>query len=369
MENCFNCTRGHYEYQVMPYRLTNSPAIFQSFINKIFQDLLNQFVVAYIADILIYSKSEAEHINHVKVVLSRLLENQLYVKAEKCEFHVNQTLFLGYHISHHGVKMDELKVQAVTECPQGTTVKELQRFLGFANFYRRLIRHYSTVVSPLTSLLKGKPTKLRWTKEATEAFITLKERFMSAPILKHPEPSLPFVVEVDASDCGIGAVLSQRHEQPGKLHPCAFFSRKLTAAGQNYDVGNKELLSMKAAIKEWQHLLEGVAHPFQVITDNKNLEYIKSTKRLNPRQAHWALFFTRFQFTVTYRLGSKNCKADAISRRYDLTNSTYPYAYVNVSCNGSMLPLVQATPVFLALSVCYKIFFGGLQWPERLPLM
>ncbi len=214
--------------------------------------------------------------------------------------------------------MDELKVQAVTEWPQPSTVKELQRFLGFANFYRRFIRNYSTVVSPSTSLLKGKPTKLRWTGEANNPFITLKEKFTSAPILKHPDPSLPFVVEVDASDCGIGAVLSQRHGQPSKLHPCAFFSRKLTTAERNYDVGNKELFSMKAAIEEWRHWLEGAIHPFQVITDHKNLEYIKSAKRLNPRQARWALFFTRFQFTVTYRPGSKNCKADALSRRYDL---------------------------------------------------
>ncbi len=121
----------------------------------------------------------------------------------------------------------------------------------------------------------------------------------TAPILKHPEPRLTFVVEVDASDCGIRAVLSQRHGQPGKLFPCAFFSRKLTAAERNYDVGNKQLLSMKAAIEEWIHWLEGATHPFQVITDHKNLEYIKSAKRLNPRQAPWALFFTRFQFTVT----------------------------------------------------------------------
>lgn len=214
--------------------------------------------------------------------------------------------------------MDELKVQAVTEWAQPTTVKELQRFLGFANFTRRFIRNYSTIVSPLTSLLKGKHTKLSWNKEATNAFITLKERFTSAPILKHPDPSLPFIVEVDASDCGIGAVLSQRHSQPGKLHPCAFCSRKLTAAERNYVVGNKELLSMKAAIEEWRHWLEGAIHPFQIITDHKNVEYIKGAKRLNPRQARWALFFTRFQFTVTYRPGSKNCKADALSRRYDL---------------------------------------------------
>ncbi|KAL0185566.1 hypothetical protein M9458_017236, partial [Cirrhinus mrigala] len=300
-KTAFITTRGHYEYQVMPYGLANAPAVFQSFINEIFEDLLNKYVIAYIDDILLCSKSEAEHIDHVRTVLSRLLENQLYVKAEKCEFHVSQTSFLGYHVSHHGVKMDATKVQAVTEWPQLSTIKELQ----------------STVASPLTALLKGKPKKLKWTEEASLAFASLKERFTSAPILKHPDPNLTFVVEVDASDCGIGAVLSQRHGQPGKLYPCAF-SRKLTSAESHYDVGNKELLSMKAAIEEWRHWVEVATHPFQVITDHKNLEYIRNAKCLNPRQARWTLFFTRFQFTVTYRPGSKNGKADALSRRHDL---------------------------------------------------
>lgn len=317
-KTAFLTTRGHYEYQVTPYGLANAPAVFQSFINEIFRYLLNQYVIAYIDDILIYSRSEAEHINHVKTVLTRLLKNQLYVKAEKCEFHVKQTSFLGYHISHQGVRMDEAKVKAVTEWPQPSTVKELQRFLGFANFYRRFIQNYSMVAAPLTLLLKGKPAKLKWSEEATQAFNTLKGKFTTAPILKHPDPNLPFIVEVDASESGIGAVLSQRHGQPGKLYPCAFFSRKLTAAEQNYDVGNKELLSMKAVIEQWRHWFEGAVHPFQVITDHKNLEYIKGAKRLNPRQARWSLFFTRFQFTITYRPGSKNSKADALSRQYDL---------------------------------------------------
>ncbi|KAG1926575.1 retrotransposable element [Pimephales promelas] len=283
----FFTTRGHYEYLVIPYGLANSPAVFQSFINEIFRDLLNQCVIAYIDDILIYSKNEDEHINHVKTVLSRLLANRLYVKAEKCEFHVRETTFLGYKIGHQGVKMDESKIKAVTEWPQPSTVKELQRFLGFANFYRRFIRNYSMIASPLTSLLKGKPSKQKWNEEANQAYKALKERFTSAPILKHPDPELPFVVEVDALDCGNGAVLSQRHGQPGKLYPCAFFSRKLRAAERNYDVGNKEFLAMKAAIEEWRHWLEGAIHPFQVITDHKNLEYIKCAKRLNSRQARW----------------------------------------------------------------------------------
>ncbi|KAL0148230.1 hypothetical protein M9458_056462 [Cirrhinus mrigala] len=284
-KTAFLTTRGHYEYLVMPYGLANSPAVFQSFINEVFRDLLKKYVIAYIDDILIYSKSEVEHVDHVRTLLSRLLENQLYIKAEKCEFHVKQTSFLGYNISHEGVKMDETKVKAVTEWPQPNTVKELQRFLGFANFYRRFIHNYSMVSAPLTTLLKGKPSKLRWTEEASNFFATLKERFTTAPILKHPDPDLPFIVEVDASDCGIGAVLSQRHGQPGK------------------------------------HWLEGAVHPFQVITDHKNLEYIKSAKRLNPRQAHWSLFFTRFQFTVMYRPGSKNNKADALSRQPILPSS------------------------------------------------
>ncbi|KAI2643996.1 Transposon Tf2-6 polyprotein [Labeo rohita] len=286
-KTAFLTTRGHYECQVMPYGLANAPAVFQSFINKVLKEFINKF--AYIDDILIYSKTENEHVAHVRAVLSRLLKTQLFVKAEKCEFHVHQTSFLGYQVSHQGVKMDSSKVQAVTDWPQPTTIKELQRFLGFANFYRRFIRDYSTIASPLTSLLKNKPKKLCWTEEASHAFNTLKTSFTSAPILKHPDPDLPFVVEVDASDCGIGAVLSQRHGQPGKLHPCAFYSRKLTSAERNYDV----------------------------ITDHKNLEYIKEAKRLNPRQARWALFFTRFDFTVTYRPGSKNSKADAFSRKHD----------------------------------------------------
>ncbi|KAK3561412.1 hypothetical protein QTP86_002028, partial [Hemibagrus guttatus] len=156
--------------------------------------------------------------------------------------------------------------------------------------------------------------------QARTTFLQLKDRFTTAPILRHPDPELPFVVEVDASCSGIGAVLSQRHGEPGKLHPCAFHSRKLTAAERNYDVGNRELLAIKAALEEWCQWLEGARHPFQVLTDHRNLEYLRGAKRLNPRQARWALFFTRFVFTVTYCPGSKNGKADALSRQFELAN-------------------------------------------------
>ncbi|KAL0177254.1 hypothetical protein M9458_026148, partial [Cirrhinus mrigala] len=319
-KTAFSTSSGHYEYCVMPFRLANSPSVFQSFINDVFRDMLDRWVIVYIDDILIYSSSLQEHILHVRAVLQRLIKHQLYAKAEKCEFHQMSISFLGYIISHEGVSMDEAKVRAVTEWPQPRTLKELQRFLGFANFYRRFIRGFSLIAAPLTSMTKRSSPHLTWTTAATQAFTDLKSRFTTAPILHHPDPSLPFVVEVDASSTGIGAILSQRNGSPARMFPCAYYSRKLSSAERNYDVGNRELLAMKSAVEEWRHWLEGAQHLFTILTDHKNLEYLRSAKRLNPRQARWALFFTRFNFTVTYRPGTKNTKADSLSRMTESTD-------------------------------------------------
>ncbi|KAK3561610.1 hypothetical protein QTP86_010683 [Hemibagrus guttatus] len=242
-KTAFHMTRGHYEYCVMPFGLTNTPAVFQALINGVFQDLLGKGVIAYIDDILVYSTSMEEHVRQVREVLTRLQRHHLYVKLENCEFHRYTVTFLGYVISRQGVEMDVVKVRAVTEWPVPTTVRELQHFLGFANFYRRFIRNYSLVAGPLTSLLRGKPKKLTWTDQARMAFQQLKNCFTMAPILRHPDPDLPFMVEVDASSSGLGAVLSQHHGEPGKLHPCAFYSRKLTAVEVNYDNSKADALS------------------------------------------------------------------------------------------------------------------------------
>ncbi|KAK3508037.1 hypothetical protein QTP70_011080 [Hemibagrus guttatus] len=315
-KTAFVTPTGHYEYRVMPYGLANAPSVFQDFMHEVLRDFLHKFVVVYIDDILIYSRSMADHQRHVAEVLHRLRDHNLFLKAEKCLFHQPTVQFLGYVIDRSGVRMDEKKVTAVRDWPTPTTVKELQRFLGFANFYRRFIRGYSSVTSPLTNLLRNKPKTLVWTPAATHAFQTLKQAFTTAPLLVHPDPELPFIVEVDASTTGVGAVLSQQQGNTRKLHPCAFFSRKLNPAEVNYDIGNRELLAVKLALEEWRHWLEGAKHPFTVLTDHKNLEYLRAAKRLNPRQARWALFFTRFKFAISYRPGSKNVKADALSRIY-----------------------------------------------------
>ncbi|KAI2658094.1 Transposon Tf2-8 polyprotein [Labeo rohita] len=293
-KTAFVTPTGHYEYQVMPYGLSISPSVFQTFMNEVFREFLHRFVIVYIDDILIYSRNMAEHRHHVQQT-HKLREYRLYLKLEKCEFHRPSVHFLGYIISAEGVQMDQGKVSVIQEWPQPLTVKELQRFLGFANFYRRFIKDYSTITAPLTSLLRGKPKSISWNPSAHEAFLHLKKIFSTAPLLHHPDPELPFTVEVDASTTGAGAVLSQAVGEPPLLHPCAF-SRKLSPAEQNYDVGNRELLAIKLALEEWRHWLE----------------------------ARWALFFTRFDYKITYRPGSKNISADALSRLHSTEQPVEP---------------------------------------------
>ncbi len=210
-------------------------------------------------------------------------------------FHSRSVTFLGSVVSAEGISMDPDKVRAVIEWPVPDSRIALQRFLGFANFYRRFIRSFSQVAAPLTALTSIR--SFTWSEVAQNAFDHLKRLFTSAPILITPDPTRQFIVEVDFSDVGVGAILSQRSSWDDKVHPCAFFSHRLTSAERNYDVGNRELLAIRLALGEWRHWLEGASVPFIVWTDHRNLEYIHSAKRLNARQARWALFFGRFEFS------------------------------------------------------------------------
>ena len=191
----------------------------------------------------------------------------------------------------------------------------LQRFLGFTNFYRRFIRSYNTLAAPLTHLTSTK-VRFVWDQEAEKAFRDLKKRFTSAPILVHPDGKAQFIVEVDASNIGVGAFLSQCLTGDSKVHLCAFYSHRLSPAEQNYNIGNKELLTVKLALEEWRQWSEGVQVPFQVWTDHKNLEYLQAVKRLNSCQARWALFFSWLNFHLAHRPGTKNVKPDALPRYF-----------------------------------------------------
>ena len=356
-KTAFITPSGHYEYLVMPFGLSNSPAVFQNLINDVLREFLEVCAFVYLDDILIFSKSLQEHVGHVRAVLKALLQNRLFCKVEKCEFHSASTTFLGFVVGPQGLSMDSEKVKAIVDWPIPTTIKQVQGFLGFANFYRRFIRNYSARASPIIALLRGGPRRLLWTEAAQKTFEDLKQRFCTAPILTLPDPALPFVVEVDASDSGVGGVLSQRTAEDGKLHPCAFFSRALSPAERNYDVGNRELLAIKLALEEWRHWLEGAANPFLIYTDHKNLEYIGESKRLNPRQARWALFFSRFDFVVTYRPGSKNGKADALSRLH--TSEAEPAA---------LEPIIPSSKVVAAVRCHLEEEIRRAQGPTPAPM-
>ncbi|KAL0151257.1 hypothetical protein M9458_053448 [Cirrhinus mrigala] len=283
-KTAFITPTGHYETLVVPFGLCNSPSVFQQFINNVLRDMLGRWCYAYLDDILIYSKTLEEHTQHVRAVLWRLLAHQLYCKLEKCAFHQHTTTFLGFVISSQGVAMDPQKLEAVRSWPLPTSLKQLQRFQGFANFYRRFIQGFSATAAPLTALTKPSRRDFQLTPEAIQAFKKLCLLFTTAPVLIHPNPAKPFVVEVDASDVGVGAVLSQRGPDE-KLHPCSFFSRKFNPTQQHYGIGDRELLAIKWALEEWRHWLQGGSDPFTVWTDHQNLTVIRQTKQLNPRQA------------------------------------------------------------------------------------
>ena len=313
-KTAFKTQFGLFEYLVMPFGLCNAPAAFQFFLNDVLKEYLDIFVIVYIDDILIYSKDVASHIRHVSTILQTLRKHRLYCKLSKCEFHVSEVEFLGVILTPSGLVMAERKVQAVRNWPTPKTVRDVQCFLGFASYYRRFIEHFSHIVTPLTRLLR-KNVSFTWSQEAEEAFVFLKRAFTSAPVLRHPDPEEPFIVEADASDTAVGAVLSQRNKRTGQSHPIAFLSRTLSVAETHYTIAEKELLAIKTAFKDWRHFLWGAKHTVTVYTDHRNLQFMKAARQLTPRQLRWMQFFAEYDFVVTFRPGAENQKADALSRQ------------------------------------------------------
>ena len=300
----------------MPFRLTNAPSVFQRYINEVLKEYIDRGLVDYIDDILIYSKTEEELVDLTKKVLKKLLDNSLCVNAKKCVFHACEVEFVGYTIGQNGVKMSENKVKHILEWEAARPVHEVQQFLGFANFYRRFIRGYSSICHPLTQLTT-KGQVWNWTNECQEAFNKLKVSFTEAPILTHYHPKKPLMIETDASDLAKGAVLSQYQDSDKKWHPVAFNSKKFSPAELNYDIHDKEMIVIVDCFKEWRHMLCRSPSRVMVYTDHRNLEYCQTTKILNRSQARWAEILSEFNFVITYRPGEKNGKADALSRRTD----------------------------------------------------
>jgi hypothetical protein len=318
-KTAFRTKYGLYEWCVMPMGLTNAPATFQAVVNEVLNEYLDVFVLVYLDDILVYTNgTKEEHIEHVRKVLKKLQEHKLLLKPEKCEFHVTETDYLGYTISRNGVGMNPAKVQAVLDWPVPTKVKEVQSFLGLANYYRKFIQNYSGIAAPLTEVTK-KDVGFQWGAEQQEAFEMLKKWFTEAPMLRMYDPNQPTRVETDASDKALGAVLAQECEDK-QWRPVFYHSRKFDKHEVNYDVHDKELLAIVDALKQWEVQLKGAQHPFKVLSDHQNLSRFMTTKKLIGRQIRWAEMLADYDFTIQHRAGTLNGAADALSRRSDLTD-------------------------------------------------
>ena len=316
-KTAFRTHLGLFEYTVMPFGLTNAPATFQSFIQDTLRDILDISTVVYLDDILTFSGPGQDHDSLVIQVLERLRRADLFANAKKCEFDKSSVEYLGFIISSRGIQMNPKKFKTITDWPVPTTVKQIQSFLGFTNFYRRFIHHYADMALPLNALTT-KDHKISFnglTDPAKEAFDRIKLAFITAPLLQHFNNSLPSTLITDASDFAFASILLQPDNQK-LLHPTAYYSRKFTSSEINYEIHDKELLAIVDSFRDMRSWLISSPHPISVISDHKNLEYFMTSRILNRRQARWAMFLSEFDFKLDYAPG-KNNPADAPSRRPD----------------------------------------------------
>ncbi|CCO36389.1 Retrotransposable element Tf2 155 kDa protein type 1 [Rhizoctonia solani AG-1 IB] len=312
-KTAFRTKYGLFETLVMPFGLSGTPGAFQAMMNEVFQDLLDVSVIIYLDDILIFSRNPEEHESHVKEVLQRLMNMQLFCKGSKCEFHQTTVEYLGIIVSDKGFSLDKLKIQAAQEWPTPTTIKQVQLFLGFANFVRRFVANFSQTARPLHNLVR-KEVKWQWTEKEENAFRELQQAIINAPVIVHANPSKPYFLETDASGAALGSVLSQRQED-GCLHPIGYLLESFKGAKQNYDTHDKELLAIIRSFEHWRIYLEGTILLITVFTNHCNLEYWKESRTFNRRHARWHLLLAGFHFQIMYRPGKQSTKPDALSRR------------------------------------------------------
>ena len=318
---------GAYEFLVMPFGLTNAPATFCTLMNQVFYDFLDKFVVVYLDDIVIYSSSLEDHLEHLKLVFERLRQHQLYVKREKCSFAQESIKFLGHIIERGGIRMDMDKVRAIQEWEAPSKVTELRSFLGLANYYRRFVEGYSRRAAPLTELLKkGVPWK--WTEKCQTAFDNLKQAMSGDPVLALPDVSRPFEVQTDASDFALGGVLLQEG------HPVAYESHKLSEAERRYTAQEKEMLAVIHCLRVWRHYLLG--SKFVVKTDNSAVSHFFTQPKLTPKQGRWQEFLAEFDVEFEHKAGRTNQVADALSRKAELAAMTLMACMANSHVTSTM---------------------------------
>ncbi|CAA7014569.1 unnamed protein product [Microthlaspi erraticum] len=305
-KTAFRTRYGHFEFVVMPFGLTNAPAAFMRLMNDVFREYLDVFVIIFIDDILVYSRSQEEHATHLRLVLEKLREQKLFAKLSKCSFWQREMGFLGHIVSAEGVSVDPAKIEAIRDWPRPSSATEIRSFLGLAGYYRRFVKGFATMAQPMTKLT-GKDVPFVWSAECEESFSQLKEMLTTTPVLALPEPGKPYMVYTDASGIGLGCVLMQE----GRV--IAYASRQWQGSERNRPTHDLELGAVIFALKIWRSYLLG--ETVQVFTDHKSLQHIFTQPMMNARQTRWVEFLADYQVSINYHPGKANLVADALSRR------------------------------------------------------
>ena len=323
---------GLYQFCHMPFGLTGAPSSFQRLMDSVFHGL--SFVTTYIDDVLIHSTSEKQHKEHLETVFQRLTEAGLTLRGRKCQIGTSQVCYLGHIFTGTGMQPDPKKVSSVQDWPTPTDVTTLRQFIGLASYYRRYIKQFAEIATPLHNLTQ-KNVPFVWTEACAAAFTTLKCKLMQAPILVYPQFTLgasPFVVQTDASAVGLGAVL----EQDNKV--IAYASRSLSKPECNYSTIQKECLAIVFAMKQFRHYLLG--RPFTLMTDHAPLQWL-SAQKMEGLLCRWALALQEYTFTIVHRKGTLNGNADALSRRPHSVASTLPVALTSTTDDTIALQQAQ----------------------------
>ena len=310
-KTAFSTPCGLFEFNVMPFGLCNAPATFQRLMELVLAGLQWKSCLVYLDDVIIVGSTFDEHLTHLRAVLNRIRDAGLKLKPAKCNFCCQQVDFLGHVVSASGVQPDLGKVEKVSNWPTPSNKKEVQQFLGLASYYRRFVQNFATIAKPLHRLTE-KTARFAWTDQAQHAFDSLKQSLSSAPILAFPDFQKPFILDTDASDTGLGGVLSQAQDD-GSECVVAYASRVLTRPERRYCVTRRELLAVVTFTRHFRPYLLG--RSFTIRTDHGSLTWLSNMKDPEGQLARWLEQLQEFNFTIVHRAGRKHSNADALSRR------------------------------------------------------
>lgn len=308
----FVTSHGTFQWNALPFGLSNAPGSYQALMNSILHGLHWKIALVYVDDVLIFSRTFEEHLHHLNLVFQRLRKAKLTLKPSQCCLAQSKVMYLGHYISGKGVEVDPEKTSAVANYPNPKTVKQLRGFLGLCNYYRRFVKDYAQIAAPLNHLTK-KDVAFILTPEHEDAFQKLKKGLISAPILALPNLSKPFHLTPDASKMALGYILSQKDDQ-NREYVIAYGGRATRGSDKNYGISELECLAVLEGIRTYRPYL--MHRHFDVITDHSALTSLMKTKDPVGRLARWSMTLQNYDFTIHYRPGLKNRNADALSRRY-----------------------------------------------------